>query len=425
MTEEIRIFTQINNQYQVFDTSGFLPFSIVFGLCRQHRDDTDSRPLLLETAGSVLDVPYALAHGLLTLHEQNPEGSDEWCDEQWIEVDLGRLEKVAPKGSGRLSLSSPVNRTENWRDAFTVYRYPIDVHGELASMLKLGKKYRMRLASADLGIKRWAYSDATQSVDNDEAIPSRDLEAAKLVISRRTAGHATFTVVEGLPRPPKMEISMRLDASQPSSAPSTLPNTDLSNGPTLLISVLNTSSDTVMVQTRGIQRFLIPWDHFQPEYDADDRMRIIDAAPHKPPTSSLQVVDATTGKVVRGNRLRSSQPMIGFNRDVQPKVEDLLTLRPGAPVARKIDIGALGNGLLDGRYRVQMQTKGCRWWWQRVIEEDEIDDGRISKHLYGTLIPPLILESRDELELSTRDGKVQDDTVREISRHEGSSERLE
>ena len=73
MMNELHIHTQTHSRYQVFDASGQLPFNIVFGLCRRSPGDTDLRPLLIEIAGSVLDVPFALAHGLLTLHEQDPE----------------------------------------------------------------------------------------------------------------------------------------------------------------------------------------------------------------------------------------------------------------------------------------------------------------------------------------------------------------
>lgn len=147
MMNELRIDTHINSRYQVFDASGQLPFSIVFGLCRRSPADTDPRPLLLEVAGSTLDVPHALAHGLLTLHEQDPEDA-----KQWVEIDRRRLNKVAAKEAERLSLPSPVNRTEHWRDAFTVYQCHVDVNGDLASILEPGKKYIIRLASEDLGI---------------------------------------------------------------------------------------------------------------------------------------------------------------------------------------------------------------------------------------------------------------------------------
>lgn len=401
---ELRIHTQIHSRYQVFDASGQLPFSIVFGLCRRSPADTDPRPLLLEIAGSVLDVPYALAHGLLTLHQQDPEDPED--TKQWVEVDLSRLSKVAAKEAECLALPSPVNRTEHWRDAFTVYRCHVDVNGELASILKPGKKYIIRLASEDLGVKRWAYSDRTQ-FDDDDGKPSHDSEAAvKLVNSKATAGNATFTVVKSLSWPPRLETKMRLCASAPCASDSTLANTKLSSSTALEVSVVNTGSDAVTVQTRGHQRFLIPWGPFQPEPDADDdRMRIIHATPHKPPTSSLLVVDSATGEVVRGNERRGTGPLTDSNADQRPKVDDVVTLKPGAPVIRKIDIGALVDGLVDGQYKIQMQSRGCRWWHGEAGKE-EGEDGRVPEDLCGISIPPLMLESQDEVELRIRDGKV-------------------
>ena len=397
---ELRIHTQIHSRYQIYDASGQLPFSIVFGLCRRSPADADPRPLLLEVSGSVLDVPYALAHGLLTLHEQDPQDA-----KQWVEVDLGRLNNVAAKEAECLSLPSPVNRKEHWRDAFTVYQYHVDVDSDLPSILEPGKKYIIRLASGDLGVKRWAYSDRNQFVDNDGK-PGHGSEAVKLVNSKPTAGNATFKVVKSLPWPPRVETRIRLCASSTSSD-SALANAQLnSSTATLEVSVINTGSDSVTVQTRGHQHFLIPWGPFQPEPDADDdRMRIIDATSHKPPTSSLQVVDAATGEVVRGNERRGTGPLTDSNADLRPKVADVVILKPAAPVIRRIDIGALVDGLVDGQYKIRMQSRGCRWWHGEIGKE-ETEDGRVPAHLCRIITSPLMLESQDEVELRIRDGKV-------------------
>ena len=71
MMNELRIHTNIHGRSQVFDASGRLPFSIVYGICRRSPAGTDPGAILFEIAGSVLDTPYALAHGLHTLHEQD------------------------------------------------------------------------------------------------------------------------------------------------------------------------------------------------------------------------------------------------------------------------------------------------------------------------------------------------------------------
>lgn len=392
------IFTQIHSRYQVFDASGQLPFSIVIGLCRKSPADTDRRPLLLETAGSVLDVQCALANGLLTLHEQDPQDVT-----QSVEVDLSQLKKVAAKEAECLSLPSPVNRTEHWRDALTVYLCHVDVNGELALFLEPGKKYTIRLASEDLGVKRWAYSDQNEFVDNDDGKPSHDSEAVKLVNSRPTASKATFTVVKSLPWPPKLETRMRLCAFSPFSH-SALPNATPNRSTALEVSATNTGSEPVTVQTQGHQTFLVPWGPFQPEPDAlDDRVRVINAAPHA--QSSLAIVDSATGEVVRGKQQRGACSLTSSNTDRRPKAEDVLTLKPGAPVIRKLDIGALVRGLGDGQYKIRMQSRGCRWWHGEVGKEVG-EDGRVPAYLGGTSVPPLMLESQDEIELRIRDGKV-------------------
>ncbi len=396
MTNELRIHTQINSRYQVFDASGKLPFSIVFGLCRRSKADTDPRPLLFETAGSVLDVPYALAHGLLTLHEKDAK--------QGVELDLSRLNTMAAKEAECVSLPSPVNRTEHWRDAFTVHQCHIDVNGELASILESGKTYIIRLASEDLSVKRWAYYGARRQFFDNEWKPSHDSEAIKLV-SKPTAGKATFEVVKNLSWPPRIETRIRLCASSTFSD-TALANAKLSSSTVLEVTVINTDSDSVSVQTRGHQRFLIPRGPFQPESEADARMmRIIDAMSHKSPTSSLQVVNSATGEVVGGIKRHGTCQLTTSKIDRRPKADDVVILKPGEPVSRKIDIGALVDRLVDGHYKIRMRSRGCRWWHGEVGKEDG-EDGRVPAHLGGTIIPPLMLESQDEVELHIRDGKV-------------------
>ncbi len=399
--DKLKIFTHINSRYQVFDASGQLPFSIVFGLCRKAPTDTDPRPLVLETAGSVLDVPYALAHGLLTLQEQDPENA-----KQWVEVELSRLSNVATKEVKCLALPSPVNRTEHWRNCVTVYQYHIDVNGELSSILEPGKKYMIRLASGDLGVKRWAYSDHTQFIDDGGKL-SHDSDAVKMVASRSTTGNAKFRVVKSLPWPPRIETRMLLCVSSPSSDLALTNIRQSSNNSALEVSITNTGSDFVTVQTRGSQHFLHPWGPLQPEPDADDdRMRIIHPMHHRPPTSSLQVVDSATGEVVRYNKPSRIVPLTISNPDRRPKMEDVMTLKPEVPITRRFDIQALVDGLVDGQYKIRMQSKGC-WWRLGEAEKENGEDGRVTAlESFRIGIPPLMLETQDEVELRIRDGLV-------------------
>lgn len=199
---------------------------------------------------------------------------------------------------------------------------------------------------------------------------------------------------------------MRLCTSFTSSD-SALANAQASSSTaTLEVSVINTGSHSVTVQTRGRQRFLLPRGPFQPEPDADDdRRRIIDATPHKPPTSSLQVVDSATGEVVRGNERRGTCSLTDSNADLRPKAADVMMLKPGVPVIRKVDIRTLVDGLVDGQYKIPMQSKGCRWWHGEIGKEVD-EDGKVPAHLCQFTTSPLMLESQDEVELRIRDGKV-------------------
>ncbi|KAI4277360.1 MAG: hypothetical protein L6R35_006153 [Caloplaca aegaea] len=393
----LKIHTKINSHYSILDLSGHLPFSIVFGLCRRSPADTDPRPLVLSTAGSVLDVPYALGCGLLTLHVQDGGEAKEW-----VGLDVRTLRDVAGMGEEEwVSLPSPVGRVGNSRHAFTVVRRRVEINSALASILEVGRKYRIRVAGEDLGVRRRGYSNHDQVLDNNSNESSNDSEATRLVNSKTTAGNATFPVIRELSWPPRIETRLRLLVSSSDAA-------DTTNGKLELeVSVLNTSPDAITVQTRGHQRIPIPWGPFQPDPDADDNgMRIIHSTHHKLPTFSLRVFDSATGALVRGNKKQSPCGLTDGNVDRRPKVEDVVVLRPGLPVIRRFDVGVLVEWLPDGEYKVILQAKGCRWWHGDVAKEER-EDGRIGACACGVEHAPAMLESEDEVELRVRDGNVE------------------
>lgn len=197
MMSEFRLHVQLHSRYSVLDALGWLPFSVVFGICRLSTSNTDPCPIPIETAGSVFDVPYALAHGLLTLCEERLEDAT-----KWVEVDLGRMEETEKSNSNCVSVPSLVGRRRSWKNDLTVFLGCISLKGTLASAWKAGERYRIRLASTDPCIKKWACSDQEQSTANHG-------EAAKLVNSY-SYGHATFRVVDNLSFPPRVDTSLRL-----------------------------------------------------------------------------------------------------------------------------------------------------------------------------------------------------------------------
>ena len=103
--------------------------------------------------------------------------------------------------------------------------------------------------------------------------------------------------------------------------------------------------------------------------------------------SSLQFIESATAEVVRGNKQRSTSPLIDSNADRPPKAEDVVMLMPRAPVVRRIDIGALVEELVDRECKIRMQPRGCRWW-NREVRNKVSKDGRVPVHLCRMRCPP-------------------------------------
>jgi hypothetical protein len=379
--EELKVQTAIQSRYHVFDTSGKLTFSIVFGLCRRSPADQDARPLLLDTKKSALDVPYALEKGMLTIHPQ---------------VNLTGLEDDEHDNGRYLTLPSPIGRTESKLDAFTVYRYRIDPKSKLASRLEPDKEYTIRMTAEDLGVQWYGYG-TPQELLGDNGEPLKPSETPRLVNSKSTNGKASFRVVSSLPWPPKVETHLQraeIDENDPSSTYA------------VVLSLLNTGSDPVTVQTRGFQHYLKSWGPFQPEEEfADFRPRIIDGW-ERAGVHSLLILDVATGAVVWEKANPTSAPLRNPKADPRPPLEALLTLKPGVPFTKRIDVGSAFNGLPNGKYVIKMKPQGL-WWCIGDVEDFKKDrEERVPRRLFGATVPPLALETEDAVELRIEHGLV-------------------
>lgn len=83
----------------------------------------------------------------------------------------------------------------------------------------------------------------------------------------------------------------------------------------------------------------------------------------------------------------------------------MVTLKPGVPVIRKIDIGALVKGLVDGLYKIWMQSRVC-WWWHGEFGMEKSTDGRVQGYSCGIIHSSLMLELQNEVTLCIRDEKI-------------------
>ncbi|GAB7334791.1 hypothetical protein MBLNU13_g06710t2 [Cladosporium sp. NU13] len=251
--EPLRVQTRLQSRYNVFDASGRLPFDIVFGIRR--RSDSYPRDISFQTTNSFLDVPHALANGILSLHEQRTSTTGA---KKRIEVDLSRL-REAIKGNEPtleyITLPSKSNKTDvRGQMGVTEYRYRINPGSPLASLFESGKKYSIALANRNLGNHhRWVGSDHVPLSSNLVSTAERSIESCNIV-SNPHSGFAVFSVVESLIWPPTVETRMCL-LSPPKGETSSSEDQDRT---LLQVTVANTGSDVISVQTREDLASLIP-----------------------------------------------------------------------------------------------------------------------------------------------------------------------
>ena len=371
---ELQIYVNITSRYRVFDKSGKLPYSIAFGLCRRSSDDKDPRSLRLTAKNSILDVPYALSHGLLSLREND------------IEINTGHL-RSTDDNEPSLTLPSPVGREGNWRHYLSIYYCHIPADSDLGRLFKPGKKYHIQHKSGgDLGGEHDYINDLGQS--------SKPSEKEKLISSKAHCG-ARFTTVENLPWPPEIQTKMQMQKAE-------------DNSPVLEITVINNGNEPITVQTRYTQRFLTPNNPLQQDQEVpslDPRPRIID--PKTPaPGSTIQVIDMATGQVARETRKPGPCGGAANPHDRRPKLENLTTLHSDKPLVRHVDVSSILSKLPDGKYGLRMEPRGM-WWCKGDIEDfAAAGEDRVPHHLFETAIPPLILESKDFVEVQIENGAV-------------------
>lgn len=399
----LRIQTRLQSRYTVFDASGRLPFDIVFGLRR--RSDSDPRDISFQTTKSLLDVPYALANSLLSLYELRTSTAG---PKERVEVDLSSLREAisnnepAPK---YIVLPSKSNRTEpRGQMGVTEYRYRVNPGSPLASLLEPGKKYSIGLTNRKLGVHHWIGSDHVP-LSSTSSLPTSTAERAidcRNLISNPHSGSAVFTAVESLIWPPTVRIRMRLLNPRRNE----IRSSDDINVPVLQVTVTNTGSDIISIQTKGQQRFLGPWGPFQPE--SDDGLsagRIPCILDPSSTTATLQVVDATTGLVLRDSRKPGVCGLTSGRPDPRPHVDQLVVLRPDVAVSRDIQLDKLLRGLADAKYLIRLEPKGC-WWHFGDVKSEPDHDGKISMRCITAKQTPIVLESDDAVKFELIDGRV-------------------
>lgn len=222
------------------------------------------------------------------------------------------------------------------------------------------------------------------------------------LVCPRASGRATFAVVDSLPWPPHIHTRLRWHESKRNRTVN-----ELERGKLLEVSVLNKGTEPVTVQTRGTQRFCVPSGPLDPEEGhaiLDSRTRIMDATLAQPITA-LQVIDVATGDIIKrakGTGICAS-PM---EHDPRPTLQQLITLKPNEPLRRCTEVSDVLSKLPDGKYRLRMEPQGM-WWCIGSREEFAMrGEDRVPADLYQMLIPPLVLQCDDLVEVQVENGRT-------------------
>jgi hypothetical protein len=376
--DSLSIHVLLNSQYQVFDLEGQLSFDVVFGLCRRSPQDTDTRPLIFNTRESALDVPYALVNNLLEI----------LVDGERLEAKLDYT--TIPKSEDiYLTLPSPIGRDGSWKTGIVAYLYRIKADSEIARLFEAGRNYEIRFTGEDLGVKDYHYEQPDMS---QHSTSEREIQTLRLVMNPRH-GRCRFEAIEALLRPPYLATKLALGPPDKEHGSLAAP---------LHISVTNTSTTTVSVQTFGTQYFLVPRGPMVEEERLEAWPRIIDAS-HSGVLVTVVIRDAATGAIMCSPLpLGPSGPGGG---DPRPKTEWMVTLEPGVALTRVVDIWTRIKALPDGLYEVSLESRGL--WWCLGACEDLVDkkDGRISKLVWTMKRLPAMLVFEDIVTVRIEGGR--------------------
>jgi hypothetical protein len=384
----IPIHAQISREHLVFDKSGRLPFSIIFGLFRHSKEDVDPRQLAIDVRRSMLDVPYALSAGLLTL----------WNDTDNVPVNLEPFNDGQEFGDDapiQLILPSPVGRSATPRRPFTIYHYLVRPESDLGSLLQPGKRYSMRIASHDLSIRRCTWMDSNDPGDGSQN-PSVAAQQMPQLIARKRYGRALFTVVDSLPWPPHVQLTMKPVSNEADKD---------GNASHIELTFTNTGDHPISIQHKGRQVFLQRWGVLGPEDATHEGALVRAISPNeKGILSNLAVTDLTSGDIVRAAAKPASCILYASNADHRPMLESMVTLQPGRPLVRRVDVASKLAGLPDGRYSISLHARDT-WWFQGTVE-DAVDEGdkRVARRLYCSKVPPVRLQCEQAIEVQLRDG---------------------
>lgn len=387
----------------VYDLSGTNPFDVFFEVDRFRGDGGGWRSITLLLNGSLLDIPHAWSHGLLELIDLDAEckvvfnpkydGIAEPTlstlrSDSFELVDIEEDSRITfTSEDGDLIPSAPSAQPQNqfltlstresggrWQAQKTI---PLCIPKTIKHMLKPGRNYRLQTTSIDLGARWWRYGSQGELAVKGVPVELLPPPEPATVLATQIC-HRDFTVVESLPVPPSVRIS--LDLSHPVIYRLGDPL------PMLKISITNTAHQPVTMISFGSQPHV--------------------SSTHAKSNSHANVI-STSAKIALTNfsitHIASQKEMVpeshlcvlqnGWER------RQFTTLEPGVPLVQEIEFlknaTAVRARMVHGEYKLKLRARGVWWHWGT---KDAILEGKPgTKKLPGGPKPPLVLTSEDEV----------------------------
>lgn len=377
MVSQLPIKFHLDSTYSpaVLDLEGTVPHDVVLQVRRGASDLT--RPMNILTDDSLFDIPHAFSKGLLKLIDLD---SGE-------KVDLGFFgTSLKPTANPRIiTLPSRTSRLPLFEYDLVI---PLPLHAHVKTALIPDHQYRVELGPHELGIKWWSHGDGADLELRASSSSLPPSEPAKLVASK--AARRDFSVVDSLPKPPRISISMSLSSNIVHRSKSS---------PTIIrVVITNEGARPITLRSFGHQDFLRPSNGAE---DNPNNHRITSIKP-SPSISNFSITKISTNEEFVAKPTNTCTLSVGSGRRSR---RGLTTLHPDVPLTQEFVLlenaeaiaKAMGD---DDEFRLRLRPLGV-WWFAGILDDIFGDQETITK-IPGPCLP-LILQSNDELHFRLED----------------------
>ena len=373
MASEIALGLHLEDTHlpAVLDLEGTVPLDI---LLQVKRGATDiSRQMNIRTDGSLFDIPYAFSKGLFKLVDLKTGEN--------VDLDIP-VESPEPKF---ITIPARVGRLPRFECDLTI---PLLLSTHVKSALVPKHRYSVKLNTVDLGVKWWNY--ATEDGDElkqralDDRLPRS--EPARLIANG--PHHRDFRVVESLPKPPKVSISLSLTSAEVIHRSNPHPLA-------LRATIINTGNSAITVQSTRDQIYIS--DNDDPRSNIPNHRRIT-STEQAPSVQSFSIIENATGNDLMNPAEHSCSLRVGSGEGTSRK--GLTVLEPNVPLVN--DFVLMENPWRYVRlansetkdFTLKLRTQGVRWFAGTV--DDVFGAKKVVKDLPGPCLP-LMLECDDEV----------------------------